>query len=147
MRVKGFIERQVVPDGADVKAGDLLFVTDPRPTEAALCQAEANVARDSAALRQAEAARTQREADMRQALANVDRDVAGRECPRRSALTPPRASATSTSRLLRQRACHHARQGVLSVPRPSVAGAAGFNGGAGRPRAVASSGSPRRIWS
>ena len=31
-RVEGFIERQVVPDGADVKAGDLLFVIDPRPS-------------------------------------------------------------------------------------------------------------------
>ena len=47
-RVEGFIERQVAPDGADVKAGDLLFVIDPRPFEAALRQAEANVARDTA---------------------------------------------------------------------------------------------------
>lgn len=75
-RVEGFIERQVAPDGADVKAGDLLFVIDPRPFEAALRQAEANVARDTAQLRQAEAALTQREADVRQAQANVDRDLA-----------------------------------------------------------------------
>jgi Biotin-lipoyl like len=33
-RVEGFIERQVVPDGATVKAGDLLFTIDPRPLEA-----------------------------------------------------------------------------------------------------------------
>ena len=75
-RVEGFIERQVAPDGADVKAGDVLFVIDPRPFEVALRQAEANVARDTAQLRQAEAALTQREADVRQAQANVDRDVA-----------------------------------------------------------------------
>jgi RND family efflux transporter MFP subunit len=75
-RVEGFIERQVAPDGADVKAGDVLFVIDPRPFEATLRQAEANVARDTAQLRQAEAALTQREADVRQAQANVDRDVA-----------------------------------------------------------------------
>lgn len=75
-RVEGFIERQVAPDGADVKAGDLLFVIDPRPFEAALRQAEANVARDTAQLRQTEAALTQREADVRQAQANVERDVA-----------------------------------------------------------------------
>ena len=75
-RVEGFIERQVAPDGADVKAGDVLFVIDPRPFEAALRQAEANVARDTAQLRQAEAALTQREADVQQAQANVDRDVA-----------------------------------------------------------------------
>src|SRR3989449_7542580 len=74
-RVEGFIERQVTPDGADVKAGDLLFTIDPRPLEAALRQAEANVARDTAALHQAEAAVTQREADVRQAQANVERDL------------------------------------------------------------------------
>ena len=61
-RVEGYLERQAVPDGADVKAGDLLFVIDPRPFEAAL--------------RQAEAALVQREADVQQAQANVERDVA-----------------------------------------------------------------------
>jgi RND family efflux transporter MFP subunit len=75
-RVEGFIERQVVPDGADVKAGDLLFVIDPRPLEATLRQAQANVARDSAGLRQAEAALVQREAEVRQAQANIERDQA-----------------------------------------------------------------------
>jgi RND family efflux transporter MFP subunit len=75
-RVEGFIERQVAPDGANVKAGDLLFTIDPRPLEAVLRQAEANVARDTAALRQAESALTQREADVQQAQANVERDLA-----------------------------------------------------------------------
>jgi membrane fusion protein, multidrug efflux system len=75
-RVEGFIERQVVPDGANVKAGDLLFTIDPRPLEAVLRQAEANVARDTAALRQAESALTQREAEVQQAQANVERDLA-----------------------------------------------------------------------
>jgi len=75
-RVEGFIERQAAPDGADVKAGDLLFVIDPRPFETTLRQAQANVARDTAALRQAEAALGQREAEVQQAQANVDRDLA-----------------------------------------------------------------------
>ena len=75
-RVEGFIERQVVPDGADVRAGDLLFVIDPRPFETALRQAQANVARDTAQLRQAEAALVQREADVHQAQANLSRDLA-----------------------------------------------------------------------
>jgi RND family efflux transporter MFP subunit len=75
-RVEGFIERQVVPDGATVKAGDVLFVIDPRPFQVALEQAQANVARDTAQLRQAEATLVQREADVRQAQANVDRDLA-----------------------------------------------------------------------
>jgi RND family efflux transporter MFP subunit len=75
-RVEGFIERQVVPDGADVKAGDLLFVIDPRPFDVALRQAQANVARDTAQLRQTEAALVQREAEVQQAQANLDRDLA-----------------------------------------------------------------------
>jgi RND family efflux transporter MFP subunit len=75
-RVEGFIERQVAPDGADVKVGDLLFVIDPRPFEVALRQAQANVARDIAQLRQTEATLVQREADVQQAQANLDRDLA-----------------------------------------------------------------------
>jgi len=74
-RVEGFIERQAAPDGADVKVGDLLFVIDPRPFEVALRQAQANVARDTAQLRQTEAALAQREADVQQAQANLDRDL------------------------------------------------------------------------
>jgi RND family efflux transporter MFP subunit len=74
-RVEGFVERQAVPDGADVKAGDLLFVIDPRPFEVALRQAQANVARDTAQLRQTEAALVQREAEVQQAQANLTRDL------------------------------------------------------------------------
>ena len=43
-RVEGFIDRQAAPDGADVRAGDLLFVIDPRPFEASLRQAQAKPA-------------------------------------------------------------------------------------------------------
>jgi len=75
-RVEGYLERQVVPDGGDVKAGHLLFVIDPRPLEATLRQAQATVARDTAQLRQTEAALVQREADLQQAQANVERDLA-----------------------------------------------------------------------
>jgi len=75
-RVEGFLERQVVSDGAAVKAGDLLFVIDPRPFEATLRQAQANVARDTAQLHQTEAALVQREADVLQAQANLERDRA-----------------------------------------------------------------------
>jgi RND family efflux transporter MFP subunit len=73
-RVEGFIQRQVVADGATVKAGDLLFVIDPRPFEVALNQAQSNVARDVALLGQTQAALVQREADVGAAQANVDRD-------------------------------------------------------------------------
>jgi RND family efflux transporter MFP subunit len=78
-RVEGFLERQAVADGADVKAGDVLFVIDARPSEAALRQTEANVARDTAQLRQAEAMLVQREADVQQAEATLQRDLAQME--------------------------------------------------------------------
>jgi RND family efflux transporter MFP subunit len=78
-RVEGYIERQVAPDGADVKAGDVLFVIDPRPLQAALRQAEANVARQVGQLGEAEAALVQRQADLRQAEANLARDLAQAE--------------------------------------------------------------------
>lgn len=74
-RVEGFIERQAVADGADVKAGDVLFVIDPRPLQAMLRQAQANVARDAAQLSQVEATLVQREADVQQAQANLTRDL------------------------------------------------------------------------
>jgi len=49
-------------EGQDVKKGDLLFMVDPRPYEAALKQAEANLERDLAQVKQAEA--------------NLERDIA-----------------------------------------------------------------------
>jgi len=49
-RVEGFIDQQVVPDGADVKAGDVLFVIDSRPFRVALNDAKAQLARDEARL-------------------------------------------------------------------------------------------------
>lgn len=49
-RVEGFLIKRAFKDGADVKQGDLLFVIDPRPFEAALEAAEAQLAEDKAAL-------------------------------------------------------------------------------------------------
>jgi multidrug efflux system membrane fusion protein len=53
--VGGEIFRVHFKEGKDVRKGDLLFTIDPRPFEAALKQAEANLARDMAQLKQAEA--------------------------------------------------------------------------------------------
>ena len=57
-------------EGDYVKAGDLLFTIDPRPLKAMLNQVEANLAKDEAALGQAEAEfLTQRGRPARTALA------------------------------------------------------------------------------
>lgn len=49
-RVEGFLIERAFKDGADVKQGDLLFVIDPRPFEADLDAAKAQLAEDRAAL-------------------------------------------------------------------------------------------------
>src|ERR671936_3157619 len=47
-QVNGQIIGRQFQDGADVKKGDLLFTIDPRPFQAALAMAEANVAQQKA---------------------------------------------------------------------------------------------------
>src|SRR5689334_15913869 len=54
-QVSGRIEKIHFADGANVKKGDLLFTIDPRPFEANLKQAQANLAKNTAAKKQAEA--------------------------------------------------------------------------------------------
>jgi multidrug efflux system membrane fusion protein len=54
-RVSGYIDRIAFKEGNEVKAGDLLFVIDPRPYRAAYDSAVAQLARASAAAKLAEA--------------------------------------------------------------------------------------------
>jgi membrane fusion protein, multidrug efflux system len=56
-RISGYLLEQVVPDGADVKAGDLLYKIDPRDYQAVLDQTKAQAQRDAAALDYARANR------------------------------------------------------------------------------------------
>ena len=60
-RVSGYIDRVAYQEGQEVKKGDLLFVIDQRPYQAALAQAQAALerARSEAALAQAQNARGQ----------------------------------------------------------------------------------------
>ena len=54
-QVAGEVEKAYFKEGDDVKQGDLLFTLDRRPFEATLQQLEANLARDQAQLKNAEA--------------------------------------------------------------------------------------------
>jgi multidrug efflux system membrane fusion protein len=49
-QITGQIIERHFTDGADIKRGDMLFVIDPRPYQAALDQAEANLAQSTASL-------------------------------------------------------------------------------------------------
>jgi multidrug efflux system membrane fusion protein len=50
VKVTGYLQSQVAPDGADVKAGDLLYKIDPRDYQAMLDQLKAQAQREMAAL-------------------------------------------------------------------------------------------------
>lgn len=65
--------------GEHVEKGDLLFQIDPSPYEAALAQAEGNVAKDLANVQQAEATLARDQAQVGQIKANMERDKAQAE--------------------------------------------------------------------
>jgi membrane fusion protein, multidrug efflux system len=52
-QVDGLLQRAYFREGQDVEKGELLFTIDPRPFQAALDQAQANLARDQAQLQNA----------------------------------------------------------------------------------------------
>jgi len=72
-RVAGQIMQVYFKEGDDVKKGELLFMIDPRPFEAALKQAEANLERDLAQVKQAEANLERDRAQERNAEAEANR--------------------------------------------------------------------------
>ncbi|HVJ45942.1 MAG TPA: efflux RND transporter periplasmic adaptor subunit, partial [Luteolibacter sp.] len=55
-RVSGILLEKTFVEGADIKAGDVLFKIDPLPLEAAKASAEASLARAEATVKQTEAA-------------------------------------------------------------------------------------------
>jgi len=75
-RVAGHLISQSYTEGAVVKAGDLMFQVDPRPYQAALDQAEANLLQAESQLSQAKAQVSAAQAQVEQALAKVAQDEA-----------------------------------------------------------------------
>jgi multidrug efflux system membrane fusion protein len=73
-QVGGILTGVFFREGKDVKAGELLFKIDSRPFEAALMQAEANLAKDRAQLKQAQAKLAADLAQVKQANANSNRN-------------------------------------------------------------------------
>jgi multidrug efflux system membrane fusion protein len=72
-QVSGRITKVHFVDGANVKKGDMLFTIDPRPFEANLKQAQANLARSVALKKQAEANLAREIAQAKWGLAQVER--------------------------------------------------------------------------
>jgi multidrug efflux system membrane fusion protein len=72
--VNGQVTKTAFQEGQEVKKGDLLFVVDPRPFEAALNQAEAVLERDLSAVKQAQANRVSNASQLKHAEAILIKD-------------------------------------------------------------------------
>lgn len=75
-RIGGRVVNVHFTEGQIVKKRDLLFTIDPRPSRAALMQAESEVAKQEAMIAQAKAAIAKDQATVEQTKANLKRDVA-----------------------------------------------------------------------
>jgi membrane fusion protein (multidrug efflux system) len=115
-RVSGILERQGFEDGARVKRGDLLFVIDPQPFNAALAQAKA-------ALAQAQASHTNSKQNLERirplladlAISQQDLDTAvAREATDAANVEAARAQVKTAELNLEYTTIHAPRDGVIS---------------------------------
>lgn len=99
-RVQGYLTKQCYMEGTVVKAGDLLFEIDPRPLEAALAQAKADLAKAQAAAVNA-AQEEQRQAQMfkSNATSTANRDSAVQNSAAAKAEVDARSAAVDQAQL------------------------------------------------
>ncbi len=119
-QITGVLTNVAFTEGQEVRAGDLLFVIDPRPLEAQLAQAEANRMKDAAQLRNAEKEAGREDELFKKGFAAEDtRDRAHTEVETLRALLQADDAAVANARLqldyCRIRAPANGRMGRLMV--------------------------------
>lgn len=99
-RVAGIVVRKRFEEGADVKAGDLLFQIDPAPLKAAVSRAEGELARNRAVLFEAQARVRRYEPLVKiQAVSQQDFDTATADLRSAEAATRTAQADLETARL------------------------------------------------
>ncbi len=99
-RVAGIVVRKRFEEGADVKAGDLLFQIDPAPLKAAVSRAEGELARNRAVLFEAQARVRRYEPLVKiQAVSQQDFDTATADLRSAEAATRSAQADLETARL------------------------------------------------
>ena len=99
-RVAGIVLKKRFEEGADVKAGDLLFQIDPAPLKAAVSRAEGDLARAQAGMKEAQARVKRYEPLVKiEAVSQQDYDKASADLHSAQALTRSAQADLETARL------------------------------------------------